>query len=285
METGGHSGEGRITVVMCADDAYAAAGAVAIRSLCDHLSVGADIWLLYTRLGAGSLALLRRAPRGGDFRLLTVNLSRRHYDFAVRSDYISSATFGRLQVGGILPATCERALYLDCDVLVRGDLDELWRTDLGGKVVGAALEQTAPTLGSNGVSESVEALELNAEYPYFNAGVLLIDLKAWREANVGVRASRYLRRLQPRLMDQDSLNAVLAGSWKELNPVWNLTSYWFRTRYRQRKNRALLACARVVHYVGHRKPWTRDVLWTRGTWWKYRRALDRPSATRSARHL
>lgn len=74
----------------------------------------------------------------------------------------------------------ERALYLDSDVLVRGDLKQLWNIDLQGKAVGAVTDIGFPM----GHDHSTKA-------PYFNAGVLLIDLAKARgvidEVQVNVR--------------------------------------------------------------------------------------------------
>jgi len=59
---------------------------------------------------------------------------------------------------------------------------------------------------------------------YFNAGVMLIDIGRWRTEHVGSKAFEFTRRHLPILQqyDQDSLNAVLAGRWKELDPRWQV---------------------------------------------------------------
>jgi len=261
----------RIAVVFSTDANYLPATAVALRSLCAQTrhAGGLDIWVLHTRLSPMQLDLLRRAASGRTNRLFPVELSDGEVDLPVQSDYISRATFGRLHIANVLPASCDRAIFLDSDILVSGDVTELWQIDLQGCTLAAALEQTAPTLGSDGGLENLDTLGLDPGLPYFNAGVLLIDLHAWRRRAVGTRAVEHIRRFRPRLMDQDALNAVVARDWHELDPVWNLTSYWFRTRYRQRRNRPLLASARIIHFVGHRKPWTRANLWARASWYSY----------------
>ena len=66
-----------------------------------------------------------------------------------------------------------------------------------------------------------------ADTPYFNSGVLVINLTRWRKENVGDRVIEYLRKYQPyvQLEDQEGLNAVLANDWGKLDPKWNLISH------------------------------------------------------------
>src|SRR5262245_56041362 len=45
-------------------------------------------------------------------------------------DTISLASYNRLLLPGLLPATLDRVIYLDCDLVVLHDLWELWRTDV-----------------------------------------------------------------------------------------------------------------------------------------------------------
>jgi lipopolysaccharide biosynthesis glycosyltransferase len=260
-----------MTVLFCVDRRYATAAAVAVASLASNASPegGLDVWLLHDGLPQDKLELIRRAASGCNIRLLEHEVLAEQLALPVRSDYISAATFGRFLVGHILPDSCERVLYLDCDILILKGLGPLWELDLEGHILAAAVEYTAPTLGSERGLEHVRELGLPPLFPYFNAGVLLIDLRAWRQERVGERAARYVADRRPKRMDQDALNAVVAGRWMQLDPIWNVANHWYRTRWSQCRNRRLLRDARIVHYVGHRKPWVRDDLWQGDQWLAY----------------
>src|SRR5688500_9172481 len=84
---------------------------------------------------------------------------------------LSTATYYRLMMGRILPPDLIRVLYLDCDIIVRGDLQPLWQTELHNHVIAAAADVFA-----NRNSELKYALGLPEGATYFNAGVMLIDL-------------------------------------------------------------------------------------------------------------
>ena len=115
-----------------------------------------------------------------------------------------------------------RVLYVDCDVIVRAPLAPLFDTDLGGRPLGAV----------HNVFERMHAhhaagLGLTAD-SYFNSGVLLLDLDAWRRER---HADAILRRVRDgqRLLfpDQDALNLVFAGRWQPLHPRWNCQNSFF----------------------------------------------------------
>ncbi|KAI4525278.1 glycosyltransferase family 8 protein [Schizophyllum commune Loenen D] len=146
---------------------------------------------------------------------------------------LNSATWAKLDIVRRVPA--ERVLYLDADVLVLGDLSELWNTDLQGKAIGAAPDVGYPkghpgvdltkmhsnhaSLPGDGVS-ATEAQDTSDSPAYFNAGVLLMDLAKMRSSAADIA------RLAPsasdlHFKDQDVLNMHFAGDWTELSLKYN----------------------------------------------------------------
>ncbi|CAE6437830.1 unnamed protein product [Rhizoctonia solani] len=110
----------------------------------------------------------------------------------------------------VLPV--ERALYLDADILVRKDLLPLWSTDLQGKLIVAAPDVGYPY----GHASSQQA----GHFPYFNAGVMLIDLA--RVRLIKEEIDHTCRKMKDsHFKDQDALNAVFRGKWLELSLAWN----------------------------------------------------------------
>ena len=119
-----------------------------------------------------------------------------------------------LLVTSVLPV--ERILLLDADILVRCDLADLWHTDLGGKFLGAARDIGHP-LGHAGLPEGERCR------PYFNAGVLLLDLARIRE-EIPALTIMTRKRKDTAYKDQDLLNAFFAANgrgWHELDIKWN----------------------------------------------------------------
>ena len=160
------------------------------------------------------------------------------------------STYLRLAVPEALAPDYDRILYLDSDVFLRGgDFGALLRVNLHGRPA-AAVRDNQQWRSPGRHPADLRALGLS-NGAYFNAGVMLIDVKAWRESGMLDRAlsfgARHAGRMQHK--DQTLLNAVLQGSWAEMSPVWN----WQYTRA-SRLFEAMLE-THVVHFIGPAKPW------------------------------
>jgi lipopolysaccharide biosynthesis glycosyltransferase len=132
-------------------------------------------------------------------------------------------TYARLLVPDVLGSDVGRALYLDCDVLVVDDPTPLLSLDLEGAPAAAVRDFDTPTVACAYGLADWRALELHPSTPYFNAGVLVMDLEAWLAADISGRTFAYARQRPDRLRcaDQDALNAVVRGGFASLPLRWN----------------------------------------------------------------
>jgi lipopolysaccharide biosynthesis glycosyltransferase len=169
--------------------------------------------------------------------------------------------YARLLIAELLPRSWDRVIYLDSDTIARHPLSDLWTVDLAGAILGAVRDDYVPTISSPYGLPTWQQHGLDPDLPYFNSGVLLIDLAAWRRHRIGEQALRYLAdATEIRLFDQDALNAVIAGRWRQLDIVWNVTGYWRKPHRRTGRHQAILDDARIRHFAGHGKPWDPDPL-------------------------
>lgn len=181
-------------------------------------------------------------------RLCRIDVGRLFDGLAL--DRRSVATYFRLALPAALAGDYRRLLYLDSDVYVQGgDFAALLGLDLGGRPV-AAVRDNIQWRTPERQPEEFRRMGL-ATAPYFNAGVLLIDVAAWRKERVlerclavGAANPRALVRL-----DQSLLNIVLHGGWAELAPCWN----WQYTRASMLFE--AMEVVHVVHFIGPKKPW------------------------------
>jgi lipopolysaccharide biosynthesis glycosyltransferase len=132
--------------------------------------------------------------------------------------FTREATWYRIFLPELLPDV-SRVLYLDADVIVLGRLAPLWELDLSGAWVGAVTNLLEPIYKGHPAE-----LGIPPDQPYFNAGVLLMNLDAMRSDGCTEALLDYARVNAARLMwrDQDALNAVLGGRRLALHPRWNL---------------------------------------------------------------
>ena len=166
-------------------------------------------------------------------------------------------TYDKLTVGDVLPESATRAIWLDCDLLVLADLGELWDRPFLGASVMAVQDSLVPLVSSRFGVAGYDELGIEPSAPYFNAGMMVVDLAAWREADVTRKALDHLKKFGPRVFfwDQEALNAVLAGKWKQVEPRWNWSANLDRLSAVSNGVADATACAHVVHFNGNLKPW------------------------------
>jgi lipopolysaccharide biosynthesis glycosyltransferase len=168
--------------------------------------------------------------------------------FATRGHFNRSILF-RIGLERLAPPDCKRVLYLDADLVVLGDVRDLWRTDLAGLALGAMRD-----CYRHG-HEFAERWQLPGEGRYFNSGVLLIDLVQVRAQRMFTAAADFIARHDKDLLfaDQDALNWVFWRRWRELDPAWNVQ------RYMKPEEIAAAHWGRatpgIVHFLGLDKPW------------------------------
>ena len=136
---------------------------------------------------------------------------------------VPALTYARLFLDAYFAESEDQVILLDSDALVLADVAGLHDTDLEGCVIAACGDPFIPTVSSIDGLHDFARSGMPADTPYFNAGMMVADLRRWRQERVGERSLQYIEREHRHLRqyDQDALNAVLAGRWKLLDGSWN----------------------------------------------------------------
>jgi len=241
-------------IALCADGAYLPHLGVAAFSL---LLNNADKPLALTLVVSGADdADLRRLGSLAELFHVPVDLIELNPAAVAQlgaSGHISTASYYRLFLPTLLPDTVERVLYLDCDLVVDGDLQPLLEIDLGDRPLAAAVDRVVELTRRE---PSGDALDRR----YFNTGVLMMDLAQWRRDNLHGRALEYARQAENPLQyaDQDALNAVVDDEVRLLEPTWNYMVFTrLRADLQQGLDEAQAGVKRpaVIHFAGVAKPW------------------------------
>jgi lipopolysaccharide biosynthesis glycosyltransferase len=239
------------TIVLACDEAYAMPLATTLRSM---VEANQPSWPLQCYILAHNMTetsqhkVLNSLPsHSATIHWVPVDLSL-FRDFST-VPYVSKMTYTRLLIPKIIPEGVQRVLYIDTDVLVLDDLSPLWLMDLADVAIGAVLDAGL----DNVLRERKPPFEkLPPVRRYFNAGVLLINLKVWRKAKISERALQYLAsHPDTPYMDQDALNFACDGLWAELDSRWNFQNH-FKIRI---STLSLVQRPAVVHFVTSVKPW------------------------------
>lgn len=160
-------------------------------------------------------------------------------------NYISSVTYYRLLLAEIIPGSIDTLLYLDADIVIHGSLKKLFATELGDSY-GAAV----PDIYIDEDDEYKKKIALPTA-TYFNAGVLLLNLKKLREKNSTKKLLANAKKRAHEYQDQDAIN-ITFGEMVKLDREFNyqIKDKQYDTLPTDRMT--------ILHYSGSLKPWNRD---------------------------
>ena len=171
-------------------------------------------------------------------------------------------TYLRLLLPEILPEY-EKIIYLDADLIVMDSLAELWDCPIDDNAIAAAID-TITILRGEQILSHFKALHLPEEHVYFNAGVLLLNLKVLREIQLLEKVKTWVSKYADLMInsDQDVLNVVLAGRVKYFHLRWNLQAPLIapiQLGWKCSKDHInAVSNPAIVHYVTNRKPWRKE---------------------------
>ncbi|MBQ6706245.1 MAG: glycosyltransferase family 8 protein [Clostridia bacterium] len=251
-----------IPVFFSTDDEYVPFLDVAIASLIENASKDYryKLIILNTGLRPDNQAKIKLREQDG-FAIEFFDISPYLTDVKSRFKnvyHFSIVTYYRLFIGSLFPQY-DKIVYLDCDLVVLGDVAKLYHTDLHGNILGAVPDQF--------VSKTPE-FRLYAEQAigvdpdtYFNAGVLLISLEQFRQQQIEQKFVRLITAYDFDLLDPDQayLNYLCFGKTHILPNSWNKSPTG--QAYDGEKN--------IVHYNLYKKPWQYDDMEDGEYFWRY----------------
>jgi lipopolysaccharide biosynthesis glycosyltransferase len=269
-----------MNVVYASNDHYARHLGVSLYSLLEHNEDAGEIHVYILSMGLSGQTREQLLTIGEQFgreiTIIELGDLKERFSYEVNTGGFDLSIMARLFVGEVLPDAAERVLYLDCDTVVLSSLKRLWETDLGSSMLGAVMEPTIyPSIK--------EEIGLLPEAPYFNSGVLLIDMKRWRLMNAQKMLLDFYCSMGGKLFagDQDTINGALKGQIKPLSPRYNFfTNYrYFRYSHLIRLSPVYKTVSKssfeeakrhpvILHFMGDERPWKQ---WNLN---HYRRAYD-----------
>lgn len=277
-----------VPVVLAADDRYAPMVATTIHSMLANASDAFmyDVTVMTTDISPANQQTMRSfLEREGFSRLTFMDVTELigNYDLSTNNEHIGIETYYRFLIQDALP-DYDKVVYLDSDLIVKGDVGELFASDLHGNAIGAVRD--VDYLGvmnwddGERLRYSTDVLALANPDDYFQAGVLLLDTALLRAA---VPVQEWLEAAgDARFIfnDQDILNAFCEGSVEYLDASWNVMH--------DGGGRVAGVCSfapapvyaayleareheKVIHYAGREKPWNKRDCDRGEEFWRYAR--------------
>lgn len=257
-----------IPVFFAADNGYVPYLSVAIHSLLTNADPKNEyrLVILSQDISIENQGRLKRLekPHG---RIEFVNMQDRINGIADRSsnylrcDFFTLTIYYRLFIPAMFPEY-DKAIYIDSDVVLPGDISELFAYDLGDNLIGACRDESVQTIPElvdymdNGVGVGHEN--------YINSGVLLMNLKKLRDVQLDQRFLEVLNQYHFDTIapDQDYINVLCHGNILYLPECWDAMPG---------QNKPELAAPRLIHYNLFFKPWCYDGIQYSEVFWQYAR--------------
>lgn len=257
-----------IPIFFTIDSKYVPYIDVAIRSLMENASndYNYEIKVLYQDLDEGEqkkLKSLSDKKENFDIDLIYMKegleaITDREEN-KLRCDYFTLSIFFRLFIPEMFPEY-DKGIYIDSDIVVPGDISELYNIELKDNIIGASPDysiQEVPEL----MYYVTNAIGVKAK-EYINSGVLLMNLKMMREKKFTTHFLNLLNtyHFDTIAPDQDYINAMCNGKIFYLNECWDAMP---------NNNKAPLTTPKLIHYNLFQKPWCYDNIQYEDYFWRY----------------
>lgn len=221
-----------ISIVYSANNNYIPYAYCSLMSLLAHRQTAAicHVYVLHTDVTAENQGFLRKLqtkalqvtfvdcrPMKSRLEQLSLNLT---YHFTIETYY-------RFFLAELLPQL-DKVLYLDADTLICHDIADLWNIAVEDYYLAATRDLEIIRVSAEGKSADVsyfkDILQLQDIHQYFQAGVMSVNLKKWRQDNLQQKLLDRLACIKnPLYVDQDILNSVCQGHIKFIPQNWDYT--------------------------------------------------------------
>ena len=271
-----------IPIFFSVNDAYAPYLAVALTSLCGNASPKYQyrIHILSDDLSRRNRDRLSRIGNER-FEISFLPLSRRlrRYGVAPRMKrhrfgaFASLTIYFRLFIPALFPQY-DKAIYLDSDIVVPGDISRLWETPLGDCLVGACADTSIGNIPQ--FSRYIDEYVGVDPRKYVNSGVLLMNLARLREEDIAGKFLSWMEKYRFATVapDQDYLNALCCGSIRYLDPSWNTMPA---------EGTIISEHPQIIHFNLATKPWLCESVRYEEVFWEYAVSSGYESVIRARR--
>ena len=180
--------------------------------------------------------------------------------------------FSRYYAPYLLPQDIVHVFYLDCDIVLQADISTVYDAAAASpKTLHAVHDMTCPWIGSQQGVFDYKERGIPADAPYFNSGVLIINLPRWRELDLTNRLTDYIEQNGPKIneADQGALNALCWNDWEQMDQRWNTHSSLSVASNRTETGMSKAEWAKLrlhpylIHFTADKKPWMKGVIFPR----------------------
>lgn len=196
-------------------------------------------------------------------KLVVAPIEKKIFANVPKNKWWTEETYYRLIAFELLPKDTKRALWLDADIIVKGNITALYTQPFDGNYAVVCAEDTKKNHQRLGLSEA---------HRYFNAGVVLFNFEAIRQDFTVQDIFDCIEKHRDHLdaLDQDVLNLLFENKVTYVDAsVYNNETFGFNILSKGKMSE-LRDTAAIIHFTGSMKPWNyKGANWADRYWWKY----------------
>lgn len=227
-----------IAVVMASSDAYVPFLTVLLQSMIDNMSMENNYDFIVISNGISDRNKNYLKAFISSYKNLSIRFGdANNYISGLKlytREHVTPITYVRLAVPDIL-SNYEKAVYLDCDVVINADIAELYNIDINGYMIAAVRDSVMAgwcnMAGNEQIMYNKKELGLKREFEYFNAGVILINIKEFNKRYTVDELFDMATSKEWKWFDQDILNIICEGKTKLLDQSWNYMAHQYDLPY------------------------------------------------------
>jgi len=266
-----------LNILVTLDKGYINPLCVMLSSLADsHPDTFFDIYVMNKSFKCADYEYIKHRLNSEKIRFHDIKVDDSMLAGAPVTDRYPHEMYYRIFAAKFLPVNIDKILYLDPDLVVIKNLDELYCLDLGDNYFAAASHVGKPLQKLNEIR-----LQMCPKGPYINSGVMLMNLDALRrEQNYGV-VFDYIEKNKNILFlpDQDIISAVYSDKIVTIDPyIYNMTERMLASHKSVKMDidyQWVQKNSAIIHYCGRNKPWKENYMGTLDIFYKkYSAVID-----------
>lgn len=248
---------GKINIVCCLDDNFAQHCGVVMASVFENAKSDVCFHIVSDGLSNKNQQKLEDIARkyNSPLSIHKIDMEKLKNCYIHENSHVSIAAYFRILLPELLP-DLDKVIYLDCDLVVRQDLTDMWNIDVSGYAIGAAIDGTSCDI------RHYNRLMYDPSLNYINSGVMIVNLKYWREHNVSKKILEYIDKYPERLLywDQDAINGTLIKETRIIPSTYNMQDQFFHSSPMLRKETLaeienIIHDPAIVHFTTANKAW------------------------------
>jgi len=251
----------RYNILVTLDRGYLKPLSVMLKSLMlNNLNVLVDVYVLHQTLSIEDIHSVRIAVDEMRMTLHSILINDDRLSSFPTSKRFPKEMYFRLFCANYLPNFLDRVLYLDPDIIIKNSLIELYNLPFDQFYFMACSHVFKEGQALNGLR-----LKIDKETPYFNSGVILMNLNLMRQYVNANQIIDFIKENKKRLFlpDQDVFSALYGKYTKKLDSlIYNLSDRYkllYEFRFRAKTNKIAIDWIEkntvIIHYCGRNKPW------------------------------